>query len=91
MHAYFVERSLIEDVKQVRQSDDMIEVGVRQKDIQLVRFDVLRKSKERRSSIEDNAGRGNHHASRLPMFVRMVSGGAKKDDLHEVGLAWSLV
>jgi hypothetical protein len=64
--------------EQVRQTDNVIKMGVRQKDVQPIGNYVVAKAIEACASVEDHPNFGNGKASRVALITGMVSGGAEQ-------------
>ena len=77
----------LDHVEQIRQPDDMVEVGMGEKDIELARQQMIADPIHGRARVEHDPLLRQHEAGGLPLVVGMVAGGAQQDELH---VGWSV-
>lgn len=70
------------EVEDERQADRVVEMGVRQKNVERIGRHVLGDTIEGRAGVEDEARGGQHHARRLTAVVGVVASGTEQDELH---------
>ena len=70
------------DVDQVRQPGDVIEVGVREKDIQPVGLQMLAEPAHAGAGIEHDADFRQHQAGRVTPAGGKIAAGSEQDELH---------
>ena len=68
--------------KKVREAHDVVEVGMRQKDVQVTRRQAIGDTKERGPRVEDDPQLGQHDTRGVPPFVRVISAGAEEAGTH---------
>ena len=68
----------------VRQPDNVVQMGMRQKDVDFRRANSARHAKKRRPRIEHNADVRQHDAGRMPPLVRVVAPRPQKFDAHRL-------
>ena len=70
--------------QKIREARNMIEVGMRQKDVKLSRCQASGDAKERSPGVEDYPHFRQHDAGRVPAFVGVISPGAEKVDSQDL-------
>ena len=76
------DRPLPEYVKEIRQPRDMIEVDVREEDMQARRLQVLADAEEAGAGIQNEAMCRQHVARRVPVLVWVIAGRAEQTESH---------
>ena len=62
--------------------DAVIEVRVRQEDVERVGLEIVARPVERRAGVEHHAQLRQQHARRLATVVGVIAGGAEQNELH---------
>jgi hypothetical protein len=68
--------------EEISEPGDVIEMGVRKKDIQMVGLEMLAEAVHAGASIEQDANFWQHQASRLPPRGRKIPAGSEENELH---------
>src|SRR5881394_245327 len=82
VHRDPLDRLLPLGAKHERQPDDVIEMRVREQDVERRRRDMLPDAEKAGPGIEDNAGFRQHQARRMPPFRRMIPARSKQEQFH---------
>ena len=75
-------RSLGADVEHESEAEAVVEVDMREKDVELVGLEILAHPIEAGAGVEDDSDLGKHQARRLATVVGVVAGGAEEDESH---------
>jgi hypothetical protein len=79
---------LMDDVDQILQSADMIEVVVRQENIEPTGLDVFAEPEKSGTRIEHDILIGKNDAAGMASFGRVIPGRAKEADPHDHLILW---
>ena len=77
-----LQRMNVHHAEKVRQPDDVVQMGVGEKDIQFGRFQILARPIGGRPGVQHHAALRQQQARRLPPIVRMVAGRAEEEESH---------
>jgi hypothetical protein len=82
MNGYPADVLIWQHIQQEGQPNHMIEVGVREKNIQFGSPQKFSGAVHGRARVEDDAQLGNHEASRVAFIIGMVARGSQQNELH---------
>lgn len=74
VYAGLLDVLFVQDVKQKGQTHDVVEVDVRNKDVQRRRFQMIAHAKHSRSGVQHDSDFRQHQADGVPAVVRVVAG-----------------
>src|SRR5262249_39649887 len=88
MHDDPLQRLLPRRAEQKRQSDNMVEVGVRQQNVERVGGEVLTNSEKSGPRVEYDSLRRQHQAGRMSPLVRVIAARAEQEQFHGRASRW---
>ena len=74
--------SPVQHVEHISQPNDMVEVGVRQKNVERVGRQMFAHAKHGRTRVEHNAQLWQHHAGGMPAVIWVVAGRSQQQQFH---------